>query len=220
MVAVATIAALGAADLAAVAAASSRCGAAMCGELAGFDSSSICTRLAAVRHPAPAWCGTAARGELGLSWLASTAPSSAVCWPPSGSGRVWDAARGEPTTASPALCWPPSCIRHPAGSGIAARGKLAGFDNSSIFALASGIRLRPRVRRCALGARWLRQLHHLHSASSRPASGRVWAETRGKLAGFESSIICALRAAVRHPAPARCGAAARVKLVGFDSSIT
>ena len=72
------------------------------------------------------------------------------------------------------------------GRGAAARGELAGFDNSII---------------CTLGA-----------AVRHPAPAGCGAAARGELAGFDNSIICTLRAAVRHPAPAGLGVAAAARV--------
>jgi hypothetical protein len=110
----------------------------------------ICTLLATVRHPAPAGCGVAERGEL-AGFDNSINFQTALCWPPSGIrlrqgvGRRREGSLPASTTPSSALCGPPSGIR-------------------------------PGVGRQRAGARWLRQLHHLHSAGHRPVSGcgRVW----------------------------------------------
>ncbi len=47
----------------------------------------------------------------------------------------------------------------------------------------------------------------------------MWGAARGELAGFDTSIICTLRAAVRHLAPVGCGSAARGELAGSDNSV-
>ena len=92
------------------------------------------------------------------------------------------------TTSSSALCGPPSGVRHRSpGVGRRCAGGLAGFDNFIIRtpSLRAAVRPPAPIAGCwaavrggarrggaARGARWrLRQLHHPHSASRRPASG-------------------------------------------------
>ncbi len=52
-----------------------------------------------------------------------------------------------------------------------------------------------------------------------PHCTRQWATASFRPAGFDDTIICTLRAAVRQPAPAGCRAAARGGLAGFNDTI-
>ncbi len=125
------------------------CGAvAASGELAGHDNSIICTLQAAVRHLAPTGSGAAVHGQLaGLD-------NSIIC--------IFLAA-----------------VRHPAPAQQGGSSLTSTTPSSALCWTLSGIRLQPGVvwrSGGARGARWPRQLHHLHSAGRRPASGsgRVW----------------------------------------------
>ena len=46
-----------------------------------------------------------------------------------------------------------------------------------------------------------------------------WVGARGELAGFNNTIVCTLRAAIRQPASAGCWVGARGELAGFDNTI-
>jgi hypothetical protein len=142
-----------------------------------------CTLWAALRHPAPAGCGAAARGELAgfdssiiFTLLATVRhPAPAGC----GSATRGELACFDSSTicSDSALCWPPSGFRLQPGVGQR-RGELACFDSSTISTVLAALR--------------------------HPAPAGCGSAARGELVGFDSYIICTVWAAVRHPAPAGC----------------
>ncbi len=160
------------------------------GELTDVDDSIICTLLAAARHPAPAGSEAAARGELACfdnsiictlrAAVRHLAPGPAGC-----------------ETAAPGLrqLHHLHSVRHPAPAGCGARraeSSLASITTSSSLCGSPSGSARERdggARR----ARWIRQLHHLHSAGHRLASGsgRVWVAAGSALTSTTpSSALC------------------------------
>jgi hypothetical protein len=177
------------------------CWAAACGGLAGSDYPIFCT-LRAVRQPAPASCRAAAR------WgsQAPTTPSSAPCWPQSGSrlqsvvGLLLLGGSPAPTTPPAALYWPPSGSRHRLVAGLRRAG---GSPASTKPSLA--LCWLPSCRRILLVAAGL-QCVGGSPASTTPSAAlcSAWGP-----AGFDDNIFCTLRTAVRQPVSACCRAAAR-----------